>query len=89
MHWSTASFILPRKPLTLLKNTLVEGSEIKMEYNDTNALFNFEDTTIICQVQISDWPIYKRHSAMLNWKAFLKLLPKEEEFMNIMVNFLK
>ena len=56
---STASFILPRKPLTLLKNTLVEGSEIKMEYNETNALFSFDDTTIICRLVDGKYPNYE------------------------------
>ena len=56
---NTASFILPRKPLTLLKNTLVEGSEIKMEYNDTNALFSFDDTTIICRLVDGKYPNYE------------------------------
>ena len=56
---NTASFILPRKPLTLLKNTLVEGSEIKMDYNDTNALFSFNDTTIICRLVDGKYPNYE------------------------------
>ena len=56
---STASFILPRKPLTLLKNTLVEGSEIKMEYNETNALFSFDNTTIICRLVDGKYPNYE------------------------------
>ena len=56
---STASFIIPRKPLTLLKNTLVEGSEIKMEYNDTNALFSFDDATIICRLVDGRYPNYE------------------------------
>jgi len=56
---NTASFILPRKPLTLLKNTLVEGEDIKMEYNDTNALFSFNDTTIICRLVDGKYPNYE------------------------------
>jgi DNA polymerase-3 subunit beta len=56
---STASFILPRKPLTLLKNTLGEGSEIKMEYNETNAIFSFDDTTIICRLVDGKYPNYE------------------------------
>jgi DNA polymerase-3 subunit beta len=56
---NTASFIIPRKPLSLLKNTLEEGSEIKMEYNDTNALFSFNDTTIICRLVDGRYPNYE------------------------------
>jgi DNA polymerase-3 subunit beta len=56
---STASFILPRKPLTLLKNTLAEGGDIKMEYNETNALFSFDDTTIICRLVDGKYPNYE------------------------------
>ena len=42
----TSSFILPKKPLNILKNSLTEDN-IVIEYNDTNALFTFNNNTII------------------------------------------
>ena len=35
---STTSFILPRKPLTLLKNTLANDGDLKIEYNEAKKL---------------------------------------------------
>mgnify|MGYP001165451349 CR=1 FL=1 len=56
---STTAFILPRKPLMLLKNTLEEDVDIKMEYNETNALFTFNDSTIICRLVDGKYPNYE------------------------------
>ena len=32
---SNASFILPKKPLSLLKNTITEDIDLQIEYNET------------------------------------------------------
>jgi DNA polymerase-3 subunit beta len=55
-----ASFIMPKKPLTLLKNILgsVE-SAIKIEYNETNASFNFDDIQLICRLIDGKYPNYE------------------------------
>jgi DNA polymerase-3 subunit beta len=56
----TASFILPKKPLTLLKNILPEVREkVKIEYNATNAFFSFIGTTIICRLIDGKYPNYE------------------------------
>lgn len=56
---STASFILPKKPLTLLKNTLVSGSDVKIEYNDTNAYFSFDNVELVCRLIDGKYPNYE------------------------------
>lgn len=56
---STASFILPKKPLTLLKNTLGAKDEVTIEYNDTNAHFIFNDTQLICRLIDGKYPNYE------------------------------
>ena len=56
---STASFILPRKPLTLLKNTLANDGDLKIEYNETNAMFTFDSTKIICRLIDGKYPNYE------------------------------
>jgi len=53
-----ASFILPKKPLNILKNNLDEVAEVNLEYNDTNALFSFNNTTIICRLIDGKYPNY-------------------------------
>ena len=42
----TASFILPKKPLNILKNNIGD-EDVKVEFNETNALFSLDNTTII------------------------------------------
>ena len=37
-------FILPKKPLNLLKNTINEDVDLQIEYNETNAMFSFNST---------------------------------------------
>jgi DNA polymerase-3 subunit beta len=54
----TASFILPKKPLTILKNNINDDAEVKLEFNDTNALFTFNNITIICRLIDGKYPNY-------------------------------
>jgi DNA polymerase-3 subunit beta len=54
----TASLILPKKPLTILKNNIVDGIDVTLDFNDTNALFSFENNTIICRLIDGKYPNY-------------------------------
>jgi DNA polymerase-3 subunit beta len=56
----SASFIIPKKPLNLLKNVLasVSGS-VKIEYNNTNALFTFDSTVVVCRLIDGKYPNYE------------------------------
>lgn len=56
----TAEFIMPKKPLQLLKGIL-QGmqEEIVIEYNDTNAHFRFGDSTITCRLIDGKYPNYE------------------------------
>ena len=38
------------KILSILKNHLVSETDLFLEYNETNAMFTFENTTIICRL---------------------------------------
>ena len=55
-----AEFIMPKKPLNLLKGILA-GSEtdVLIEYNDSNAKFTFEDTQLICRLIDGKYPNYE------------------------------
>lgn len=57
---AAASFILPKKPLNLLKNILtgVQGT-IKVEYNNTNASFAYGTVTIVCRLIDGKYPNYE------------------------------
>lgn len=56
----TAEFIMPKKPLTLLKNMLQgQETEVLIEYNDSNAQFSFDSTTLICRLIDGKYPNYE------------------------------
>lgn len=55
-----AEFIMPKKPLNLLKGILA-GSEtdVLIEYNENNAKFSFENTILICRLIDGKYPNYE------------------------------
>ena len=55
----TVSFILPKKPLTLLKNTLLSEGQVIIEYNETNAYFKFDDIELVCRLIDGKYPNYE------------------------------
>jgi DNA polymerase-3 subunit beta len=55
-----AEFIMPKKPLTLLKNILAGSDEdVTIEYNDTNAKFIFGTSILICRLIDGKYPNYE------------------------------
>ncbi len=56
-----ASFILPKKPLNHLKNIIPDDAdlEVKMEYNDANAVLEFDDIRLICRLIDGKYPNYE------------------------------
>jgi len=54
------SFILPKKPLNLLKNNLPnDESKVKIDYAEKNATFTFESTRMICKLVDGRYPNYE------------------------------
>ncbi|WP_343486585.1 DNA polymerase III subunit beta [Allomuricauda sp. d1] len=55
-----AEFIMPKKPLNLLKGILAGSeSEIRIEYNESNAKFSFDNTELICRLIDGKYPNYE------------------------------
>ena len=55
-----AEFIMPKKPLTLLKGILATSDEnVTIEYNDSNAKFTFENTILVCRLIDGKYPNYE------------------------------
>lgn len=55
------SFILPRKPITMMRNILAthkEELDVTVEYNNTNAFFTFDNFFIICRLVEGRYPNY-------------------------------
>jgi DNA polymerase-3 subunit beta len=55
----SSAFILPKKPLNLLKSNLRGDEEILLEYNDSNAIFTFNDIIIVCRLVDGKYPNYE------------------------------
>jgi len=55
----STSFILPKKPLSLLKNILAtQEVPVRIEYNRTNAFFSFNNISLICRLIDGKYPNY-------------------------------
>jgi len=55
-----ASFIVPKKPLNLLKNTLAStNADVTIEFNENNAAFRFDNTVLVCRLIDGKYPNYE------------------------------
>jgi DNA polymerase-3 subunit beta len=57
-----ANFILPRKPISLVKNILSSNKEdvdVTVDYNNTNVFFTFENFKIVCRLVDGKYPNYE------------------------------
>lgn len=56
----TSSFILPKKPLNQLKSLLANKEfPVTIEFNQTNAFFNFENINLVCRLIEGKYPNYE------------------------------
>ncbi len=57
----TAEFIMPKKPLTILKNILssIGEDEVLVEFNESNAKFTFNNITLVCRLIDGKYPNYE------------------------------
>lgn len=56
---ASASFILPKKPASLLKNLLAKGSEqVSIEFDDKNAFFTAPSFQVVCRLVEGNYPSY-------------------------------
>lgn len=54
-----SAFILPKKPLNLLRANLKGDEEVQLDYNESNAVFSFNDMTLICRLIDGKYPNYE------------------------------
>ena len=55
----TAEFIMPKKPLNLLKGILSGEEEVTIEYNESNAKFTFNNFVLMCRLIDGKYPNYE------------------------------
>ncbi|MCH2490706.1 MAG: DNA polymerase III subunit beta [Flavobacteriales bacterium] len=76
----TAEFIMPKKPLTLLKGILAGTEEdVAIEYNESNAKFTFENTQLVCRLIDGKYPNYE---AVIPKENPNKLQIERNQFLN-------
>ena len=88
----TTSFIIPKKPLSLLKNVLPEEGDdvsVSIRYNDSNAFFSLDGTDLVCRLIDGKYPNYdavipKENQNKLNVDriAFLNCVKRVSIFSN-------
>jgi DNA polymerase-3 subunit beta len=75
-----ADFIMPKKPLNILKSILSSSdAEVKIEYNDANATFSFENYVLTCRLIDGKYPNYE---AVIPKENPNKLLINRTQFFN-------
>jgi DNA polymerase-3 subunit beta len=56
----TAEFIMPKKPLNLLKSVLIGSKEdVTVNYNNSNIQFSFDNIVVICRLIDGKYPNYE------------------------------
>jgi len=67
-----ASFIIPKKPLTQLKNILAQADAIvRIDFNETNASFSFSNVNLICRLIDGKYPNYEAVIPLNNTKNLI------------------
>ncbi len=76
----SAAFIIPRKPLGLLKNALTGmKSRVRIDFNDANAFFAFDHFSLICRLIDGRYPNYE---AVIPLDNPNKLTVPRDQFLN-------
>ncbi|KGO83394.1 MULTISPECIES: DNA polymerase III subunit beta [Flavobacterium] len=85
-----ADFIMPRKPLNILKGILATSdAEVKIEYNDSNATFSFDNYILTCRLIDGKYPNYEAvipkenpNKLLINRTSFLSSVRRVAIFSN-------
>lgn len=87
-----SSFILPKKPIGMVKNIILmnkEDVDIVVEYNSTNVFFSFDNFYIICRLVDGKYPNYEAaipkenpNKLIINRSEFLTSLRRVSIFAN-------
>jgi DNA polymerase III subunit beta len=86
----SASFILPKKPLNVLRGLLTGVDDaVKVEFNKTNALFSFGNINLVCRLIDGKYPNYEAvipkqnpNKLTVDRSAFLGALKRVSVFAN-------
>ncbi len=84
------SFIMPKKPLSLLKANLAgANAPVKIDYNEANAFFTFDNFSLICRLIDGRYPNYEAvipldnpNKLTIDRNAFLNAIRRVSIFSN-------
>ncbi len=87
---ASASFIMPKKPLNVLKSLLAGVDDaVKVDFNKTNALFSFGNVNLVCRLIDGKYPNYEAvipkqnpNKLTVDRSAFLGALKRVSVFSN-------
>lgn len=85
-----STFIVPKKPLNLLKNLLpASDGKVKIEFNNTNAFFTFDNVSLVCRLIDGKYPNYEAvipkenpNNLTISRSSFLNSLKRVSIFSN-------
>ncbi|MEN6619634.1 MAG: DNA polymerase III subunit beta [Rikenellaceae bacterium] len=78
--YQKSSFILPKKPASILKNILSKiDQEVKMRFDIKNAYFEFESFVLVCRLVEGNYPAYRSVIPKNNQN---KLVINRQDFLN-------
>lgn len=92
-----SSFILPKKPASLLRNLLPrEQNDVKVEFDEKNAIFTLTDYKLICTLVEGNYPTYNSvipsdnpNKMIIDRLAFYNTLKRVSVFSNQASNLVK
>lgn len=92
-----SSFILPKKPASLLKNLLQkEEGDVQMSFDDRNASFLLEDYKMVCRLIEGRYPNYNSvipqnnpHCATIDRQIFISALRRVSVFSSQAISLIK
>lgn len=94
---TSAAFILPKKPATLLKNLLAkDGGDVTIKFDERNAEINYGDGTITCRLIEGRYPNYNSvipqsnpNQITVDRNALLSALRRVQPFANDSSNLIR
>lgn len=86
---NTAEFIMPKKPLNLLRQSVLSADEVQVAYNNTNASFVYENVVLHCRLIDGRYPNYDAvipkenpHTLLIERQALLSSIKRVAIFAN-------
>ncbi len=91
------SFILPKKPASLLRNVLAkEQGDVEISFDDKNAMFKLSEYTMVCRLVEGMYPAYNSvipiespNKMIIDRVEFLQSLRRVQMFSNQATNLVK